>query len=313
MKKYKLIFMGTPEFAVPSLQKLIADPLFEILAVVTQPDKKSGRKQILTSSPIKKLAQQFNLKVLTPKSFKKEKIWEKRLKELHPDLIVVAAYGKILPQDILDIPKFGAINVHASLLPKLRGPAPIPAAILGNFKETGITIMKMDAGMDTGDILTQEKIEIASKETGKTLHDKLSRLGANLLVKTLPLYLEKKIKSHKQDDAKATYCKMIKKENGKINWSKSAEEIERMIRAYHPWPGTYTFWGNKRLRILAATPFHATGEKKNGEVWSDGKKIIVACGYDHLILDQVQLEGKKVVSGREFLSGFPKILGTILR
>ena len=244
-KKIRLIFMGTPEFAVPGLTRLIESPNFEIVGVFTQPDKPVGRKQILTPPPIKKLATAHNIKIFQPEKIKTE---VETIKNLAPDLIVVIAYGKIISQAILDIPTFGCLNVHASLLPKYRGAACLNAPILNGDKETGITIMKMEAGLDTGPILRQKKIKLSGTETLEIVHDKLSTLGAELLVPTINDYLAGKITPQIQDDTQSSYIKTLNKEDGKIDWTKSALEIERMIRAYNPWPGTHTASDGKLLK-----------------------------------------------------------------
>ncbi|MCX6743639.1 MAG: methionyl-tRNA formyltransferase, partial [Candidatus Parcubacteria bacterium] len=250
-KEIKVIFMGTPEFSAPILNALIEK--YKVIAVVTQPDKKVGRKQIVTPSPIKKIAVANKIEVLQPAFLKDNVEFIRRVKELNPDVIIIAAYGLILPKEILDIPQCGVLNVHASLLPKYRGASPIQAAILNGDKETGVTIMLVNERMDEGDILTQKTITINNNDNFEALYNKLSELGANLLLKTLPGYLSGQIKPKPQEDSEATYCQLITKDMGKIDWHKSALEIDRQIRAFTPWPGTYTTWQGKNLKILSAS------------------------------------------------------------
>jgi len=250
MKFLKIIFFGTPDFAIPTLKKLAAN--FSIEAIITQPDKPIGRKKIITAPPIKKYALKRDFLILQPEKLNQDFI--SRLKELKPDLGIVVAYGKILSKKILNIPKFGCLNIHASLLPKYRGAAPIQAALLHGDKKTGITIMQMDVGLDTGDIVSQKKIKIKKEDNFQTLHDKLAELGAELLIKTIPNYIAGKIKPKKQDESKASYFPTISKNQGEINWQNSAEKIFNQIRAFTPWPGAFTFFKNKKLDIIIANP-----------------------------------------------------------
>ncbi len=313
-KDTKMIFMGTPEFAVPILNALIKS--YNVIAVVTQPDKKAGRKQILTQSPIKKIALKNKIQVLQPEKIKGNIEFIQQIKNLKPDLIIVAAYGFILPNELLEMPKFGVLNVHASLLPKYRGASPIQATILNGDKKTGVTIMLVNEKMDEGDILNQNEMEIADNESFSTLHDKLSILGTHLLIDTLPKYLNSEIKPQKQDNSKTTYCQLITKEDGKINWHKSAEEIERQVRALNPWPGTFTLWNNKKIKILQAL---ADGSTKltmtasAGEVIKLDSGLAVQCGRDALQIKELQLEGKKPMTDKEFLNGYKEIIGSNLK
>lgn len=301
MKKIKTILIGTSEFAVRIYDRIYEK--FNIVAAITTPDKPVGRKQELTPSPVKVWAEKNKLPVLQLE----------KIKELKPDLIILAAYGQIIPKEILDIPKYGALNIHPSLLPKYRGASPIQATILNGDEETGVTIMLMDKKMDHGQIISNFQFSIFNKPAYEELSNKLADLGAELLIKTLPDYINGKIKAKPQDHSKATFCKIIKKQDGKIDWNKSAEEIERQIRAYHQWPGAYTFWNNKQLKILEAeTIFRQTQDKKIGEVFlADNKELIVQTGSGILILKQVQLEGKRLMAAKDFLNGHPKIIGTI--
>jgi len=315
LKQAKIVFMGTPDFGASVLNSLIKKS--NVIAVVTQPDKKVGRDQILTASPIKKLALQQNIEVLQPERIKGNAEFVKRLKDLQADLIVVVAYGLILPKEVIELPKFGVVNVHASLLPKYRGASPIQAAILNGDKKTGVTIMLIDEQLDHGPILSQKDLKISKTETFETLHDKLAVLGANLLIKTLPDYLDGRVKSQEQDHSLATFCKRITKIEGKIDWSKSGQEIERMVRAFYPWPGAWTTWNNKNLKILAASAdtFDRLSMTASavGEVLEVKGGIAVACGKDALEILELQLEGKKPMVAKEFLNGYPEIVGSILK
>jgi methionyl-tRNA formyltransferase len=289
--KLKIIFMGTPDFAIPILEAITHCSLFTVCCVITTPDKPVGRQQKITPPPVKKLALKYKIPVLQP-----EKISQARdqITDYQPDLIVVAAYGQILPKEILNIPKYGCINVHASLLPKYRGSSPIQFAILNDEKTTGVTIMIMDEKMDHGPILAQEKIAIQPNETAQTLHDKLARLGADLLIKTIPQYIQGEIKPQPQDESKATYTKILTRQDGQIDWQKSAQEIERQIRALTPWPGTWTIFNGKRLKILKA------------KVVNKKDEMAIQTGKGYLLLEMVQPEGKKPMKWEEFLRGIRK-------
>ncbi|MFA5188342.1 MAG: methionyl-tRNA formyltransferase [Patescibacteria group bacterium] len=310
LKKIKVIFMGTPEFSAPILNVLIEN--YNVMAVVTQPDKKVGRKQILTASPIKQIALANQIDVLQPDKIKGNTGFIQKVKALEPDLIIIAAYGLILPKEILDMPKYKVINVHASLLPKYRGASPIQAAILNGDKETGVTIMLVNEKMDEGDILTQEKVKIMPEETSESLHAKLSVLGTKLLMETLPKWLDKEIRPQKQDDSQATYCKLISKEDGQINWQKSALEIERQVRALNPWPGTWANWNSKKLKILKSKIYEVDKAGEVGEVFKLNNGLGVYCGQNALEILELQLEGKKPMTAKEFLNGYPGIIGATL-
>lgn len=306
--------MGTPDFGVPVLDAIINN--YKLLAVVTQPDKSVGRNQIITPSPIKKFALAKEYQVLQPISLKGNIEFIQQIKDLKPDLIIVVAYGFLLPQEILDIPKYGVINIHASLLPKYRGASPIQSAILNGDKETGVSIMLIDAQMDHGPLLGQRTIKITANDNFKSLHDKLAKLGADLLLEIVPKYYSEQIKPVTQDEAKATYCQLIKKEDGKIDWSKSAEEIERQVRAFTPWPGAWTIWDKKSLKILKAVVNASTRLSMTtgsiGEVFKVNSGLAIACGQGALEILELQLEGKKPMSAKEFLNGYPGIVGAIL-
>ena len=304
-EKISIVFMGTADFAVPSLKALAQSELFNVLAVVTQPDRLAGRKKILTPPPIKSAALELGLNVLQP-----EKVSEIKsdLTDFKAVVFVVVAYGQILPQEILDIPEKGVINVHGSLLPKYRGASPIQEALLSREKETGVTIMMMDENMDHGDILKTDTIEISKDDTSETLSNKLSVLGANVLIDTLPKLVSGEIIPQVQDHEQATYTKKITKESGKIDWSKSAGEIEAMIRAYTPWPHAYTYWNNTRLIIHKGYASSKVTKELPGQVLSDEKNLIkIACGDGRiLVIEKIQREGKSVLTATEFFNGSPQ-------
>ncbi len=321
-KKYNLIFAGTPEFSVPTLEALINDERFYISAAITAPDARVGRKQIVTFPPVKTAAQKHNIPVLQPATLKTESrnAAIRKIQKVNPDVIIVIAYGQIIPKSILDIPKFGCLNLHASLLPKYRGASPIQAAIASGDKFTGVTLMKMDETVDTGLIIAQEKISIAKDETGETLHNKLAKLSAETLIRHLPEYLAGKLKPKPQDDSQATYAPKLARESGKIDWRKPAEKIERMVRAFTPWPGAHTVWNNKTLKIISVSQkiFNpalgdANPRRLPGAVFLHNNQLAVQCGRGALIIKQLQLEGKKIMSGKEFLAGHKEIINQILK
>lgn len=293
--------MGTPDFAIPALQALIKDPRFEVAGVITQPDSPVGRHAVITPPPVKVIAEKNRIPVFQPK--KLEPTYYPPL-TTHYDAFVVVAYGKILPPWFLDLPKHGAINVHASLLPRWRGASPIQSAIAAGDGQTGVTIMKIDAQLDHGPILAAQEETILENDTAESLHDRLAMLGAKLLPDTLADYLSGKIKPREQDHARATTCRTLTREQGKIDWTKPAEEIERLVRAYHPWPGAWTEYKGKRLKILQTKISSATTERQPGEFFSAPHKLLAACGNrTALEIIAVQPEAKKILSGKEFALG----------
>lgn len=304
-KRISTIFMGTSDFAVPILESILSIDYIDLKKIITQPDKKVGRKKILTSTPVKIYSNKIGVEILQPKKIKSIDFIEK-IKNIKPDLIIVVAYGQIVPSEIIKIPKYGCINIHASLLPKYRGASPIQTAILNGETETGITIMKIDSGLDTGDIISQEKIEIKKDDTSKTLHDKLSILGAKLLVKTLPDYLAGNIKLAPQDDSKASETKILNRKKGEIDFKKkTAREIERQLNAFTPWPGIYTLFQNKKLKILELKGEDVINPLiPIGKLYEYKKNLIINCKDGSLILEKVQPEGKKEISGKEFINGY---------
>ena len=306
----RLVFMGTPEFAVPVLEALVGQ--YQIAAVVTQPDRAAGRGRGVKPSPVKETALAYDLPLLQPPSLRRpEAIAE--LEELAPDVIVVAAFGQILPPDVLTVPPHGCLNVHASLLPRYRGAAPIAAAILAGEEQTGVTLMLMDEGMDTGPILVQARCQIEPQDTTGSLSVKLARLGAELLVETLPRWLDGQIAPQPQDDSLATYCQMITKKDGLLDWSLPATDLWLRVRAYHPWPGTYTYWQGKPLKVLRARPVTiSSSSEKPGQVISVDDGVAVVTGTEALLLEEIHLAGKKVLTAQEFVRGQRDFIGSVL-
>ena len=297
----KIVFMGTPDFAVDSL--LSISKIHNIVGVFTQPDKLVGRKQILTAPPVKAKATELGIPVYQPTTLKDGEALSV-LKELNPDAIVVVAYGKFLPTEILNLPKYGCINVHGSLLPKLRGASPIQWSIVTGESETGVTTMFMAEGMDTGDMLEKIVVPIEYDDNFRTLHDKLAAAGAALIVSTLEKLEDGSAVRTPQDDAAATYAPIIKKEMGQIDFCKTATEIRNLIRAFDPWPSAYTFLDGKRFKVISATAIDMKHNKKCGTLLNTVEGICVATGDNTaLILDMVQLEGSKAMSGSDFLRG----------
>ncbi len=304
--------MGTPEFAVPALRGLIQSG-YDVVRVYTPPDEPSGRGQKVSPAPVKKVAQGFGLNVHQPASLKSSEEVE-RLKELRPLVIVVAAYAQILPQAVLDVPSHGCLNIHPSLLPRHRGPSPVTAAILAGEEATGVSIMLMDKGMDTGPVLAQGRIPVLEWDTTGSLTAKLADLGAQLLTDTLPLWLEGKIEPQPQNNEKATYSTIIKKDDGRIDWADPAVELWRRVRAFQPWPGCYTTWGGRLLKIVETAPLPGRGEiGRVLEIPGPGSVTVgVQAGDGILGLVSVQLEGKRVMSGNEFSRGQRGFIGSVL-
>ncbi len=306
----RLVCMGTAAFAVPALERLIGE--YAVAGVVTQPDKRAGRGRRMVISPVKKIALVHSLLVLQPKTFRSAEAVQ-RLKELEPELIVVAAYGLILPPSVLAIPPYGCLNLHASLLPKYRGAAPVAAAILAGEEETGVSIILMDEGMDTGPLLAQRKVKILPEDTGESLTERLSFVGAELLVETLPGWLRGELSPQPQDDGQASYAPPLKKADGVIDWSLSAIEIWRRVRAYYPWPSAYTLWWGKFFKILRAKPLLGwLGGEEPGRVLSLADGPAVVTGQGALLLDEVQLEGRKTMRARDFARGQRDFIGSRL-
>lgn len=290
MNQPKIIFIGTSQFAVPILEKLFSRN-YQIIAIITAPDRPAGRRQELTPPPIKEAALNYNLPILQPERI--EQI-QNKISEMSPDLIVLAAYGRIIPKGVLNIPRLGCLNFHPSLLPKYRGPSPIQTAILNDDKITGVTIILMDEKIDHGPIIAQKELSINPRETSRSLEEKLSHSAANLLIEILPQYLEGKIKPEAQDESKASYTKIINREDGKINWQESAQTIDRKIRAFYPWPGAWTYFGQQRVKIIKA------------KAVDQAQPAALSTGKGFLFLEIVQPAGKKTMTGQEFFRGRQK-------
>lgn len=307
----RIVFMGTPDFAVPSLQALL-DGEDSVVGVLTQPDQPAGRGMTLRHSPVKVCSLEHQVPVFQPPKLRVPEVLE-QLKTWQPDLIVIAAYGKILPKTILDLPPHGCINVHASLLPKYRGAAPIQWAIADGETQTGITIMQVSQQMDAGDILLQKATTITESETGGSLHDKLALLGAEALGEALALFKQGKLMAQPQDEAQVTYAALIKKEDGRIDWSQDAISIERRIRAFHPWPSAFTTVQGKLLKIYAARLEQSTVSPAapGTVIESAPDQLLIATGSGALALKEVQLAGKKRLPIAEFLKGHPQAPGTV--
>jgi methionyl-tRNA formyltransferase len=300
----KVVFLGTSEFSCPSLEILLASS-HEILAVVTQPDRPKGRGQKRAFSPIKSLSLAKNLPVFQPERVQDPTFLEV-LKSLHPDLIVVVAYGQILTSSVLSIPPRGCVNVHASLLPKYRGAAPIARAILGGETRTGVTTMFMDRGMDTGPILLTEETEIGDSDTMGTLHDRLSGMGAHLLVRTFDGLEKGTITPRPQDPSQATYAPKIEKEEGRINWDTPAPQLFNLLRAFDPWPGAFTVWADRTLKLFLPKLVEGEAMEAPGTVAhaaANGLRIATSQGY--LLVRELQLENRPRMSVAEFLRGYP--------
>ncbi|MBI2924219.1 MAG: methionyl-tRNA formyltransferase [Verrucomicrobia bacterium] len=308
MADLRIIFFGTAELACASLAALVASVGGEVVAVVTQPDRPKGRDLKLTPSPVKALALELKLSVLQPERARDPQFIQ-TLAGLRPDLIVVAAYGQILPPALLDLPRHGCLNVHTSLLPKYRGAAPIQWAILNGDCETGVTIMKMDPGLDTGDILTQQTTPIVPEHNAQTLHDRLAKLGAELLVQTIPDYLAGKTLPRPQPAEGASYARKITKEDGRLDWNRPARALWNQVRAFTPWPGTFTFLPatteRPLLKIWQAEIVESASGQPGEILPAEKADLVVACGEQALRLLMLQREGGRRLSAAEFLSGHP--------
>ncbi|HLA43414.1 MAG TPA: methionyl-tRNA formyltransferase [Aggregatilineales bacterium] len=310
----RIVFMGSPDFAVPTLQALIGADDFEVVGVVTQPDRPAGRGGKIKEQPVKREAIHHRIEVYQPEKLRGEES-EARLRAWNPDFQVVAAYGQILRQSILDIPTHGSINVHASLLPRWRGAAPINAAIRAGDSESGITIMKMDAGLDTGPIILQESIHLHQHETAQSLHDKLAMMSGYLLLEALRGILKGELMPRPQDESLVTYAPQIKKEEGEINWTQSAVEIDRHVRAFMPAPSTFTHFNGKLLKIISGeVPAASGGNLAPGEAAAGTGKnpLVIGTGAGLYAPHVLQLEGKKRLDARDFLNGNTDIIGARL-
>jgi len=314
-----IVFFGSSTFALPILDEL-AKSQYRPSLVISEPNAPVGRKQILTPTPVKQLAEKLGIPVETPEKLKDEKFL-KHFADQKPDLAIVASYGKILPQVLLDIPARGFINIHPSLLPKYRGPSPIQATLLNGDAVTGVTILVVDEEVDHGGIVSSVEFRVSSEDTFLTLTEKLSKLGAKLLIETLPKYLSGEIKPVEQDHSKATFTKLITREDGHVDWNKSAEEIERMARAYEGWPGIYSLWQmangkllrTKILKVTILNPTVGCAENDIGRTFlTADKKLAINCKIGTLLLEELQLEGSKPQNFRDFLNGHPDFVGSRL-
>ncbi|MGN8886660.1 methionyl-tRNA formyltransferase [Blautia sp. HCP28S3_G10] len=310
----KIVYMGTPDFAVPPLAALVENG-YEVTAVITQPDKPKGRGKTLMPTPVKEEALKHEIPVYQPAKVRDPEFLE-TLQKLEPDMIIVAAFGQIIPKVILDMPKYGCINIHASLLPKYRGAAPIQQAVIDGEKESGVTIMKMGTGLDTGDMISQAVVKLREDETGGSLFDRLAETGAELLVRTIPSIENGTAVYTKQPEESPTpYAAMITKQMGLLDFSKSAVVLERLVRGMNPWPSAYTFLNNKTLKVWkCSVESGSCGKDVPGTITDvDKKGIHVACGEGTLILEEVQLEGKKRMETDAFLRGYHVTAGTVLK
>ncbi len=328
----RIIYMGTPQFAVPALEALVEGAAqgnvlpegYEIVTVITRPDKPSGRGREIVYSPVKQAALAHHLPVWQPGSFKKVEN-SSALAAYHADLYIVAAFGQILPQTVLDQPRYGTLNIHASLLPRYRGADPIAEAILQGDQETGVTIMLLDAGVDTGPILLERTLSIVDDETTGSLTPKLAELGAQAILEALPLWIDGKLTPQPQDALHATHTRMLTKEDGRIQWERPAAVLARQVRAYTPWPGSYTYWHGKLLKILAAHPLAVepdAGSARRDASLQPGlvsmrdetahQVLAIVTGSGLLVVTQLQLEGKRAMSAEEFLRGYAHIAGEVL-
>jgi len=308
----RIVFMGTDEFALPALDSLFSNE-HEIVAVYTQPDKPAGRGRGLLSPEMKKRAQAYGLPVYQPPSLKQQEEQE-RLADLCPEVLIVAAYGQILPRNILDIPPFGCLNIHPSLLPRHRGPSPVAATILAGDEYAGASLMLLDDGTDTGPVLTQQQVSISPQDTTGSLTARLAQTGAQLLMKNLPLWIEGVLTPEPQDNEKATYSRLFGKEDGKIDWNLPATELCRRVRAFQPWPGCFTTWQGKLLKILEAVPLEGDGEEPGWVIAINESQTCVGVQTEQGVLGllQIQLEGKRAMAAEEFVRGQRGFIGALL-
>ena len=310
-----VVFMGTPDFAVGTLEALI-NSKYEVSAVFTQPDKPKGRGKAVQMTPVKEIAMEHEIPVYQPVKIREEQ-WIEVLKDLAPDVIVVVAFGQIIPKAILELPKYGCINVHASLLPAYRGAAPIQWAVINGDEKSGVTTMRMDTGLDTGDMILKEEVTLDKKETGGSLFDKLSEVGARLLIRTLEVLEDGTVQFEKQPEESTTeYAEMLTKKSGNIDWNKSAAEIECLIRGMNPWPSAYTAWRGQTLKIWAASVY---SKKEIDEMAVPGtvvgvtkQALLVQTGDGVLALEELQPEGKKRMPVDAFLRGYPMEAGEMI-
>ncbi len=309
-KPFRLIFMGTPDFAVPTLESLIQGP-DEIIAIVTQPDRPKGRGRKLVAPPVKVLAQKYGIDLYQPTGIKSSEFLT-TLKSYDPDLIVVAAYGRILPETIIELPRHGCINVHGSLLPRHRGAAPIQWSIIKGDPEVGVTIMQMDKGMDTGDILMKAAIVPDPEETSGTLFPKIARLGSQTLMDTLDMLAQGGMAMINQDDSEATSAPMLRKDDGLIDWSRPAHEIHCLIRGLDPWPTAFSFLKGRKFQFFSPEVVHQSSTRQPGTLLrADREGLLIAAGGTCLLIKDIKMEGKRRMAVADFLNGLPLELGIV--
>ncbi len=311
--KIRVVFMGTPDVALPVLDAL-SNEGYQIIGVYTRRDRRAGRGRRMAESPVKTLALERGIPVFQPTSLLSDEAARAKLIELNPDVIVVAAYGLFLPSEILELPPLGCLNIHPSLLPRHRGPSPVTTAILEGDAETGVSLMKLDEGMDSGPILAQRPSPIGEDENTESLTSQLFEMGAQLLIKILPDWADDKINAVPQDDSRVTITRLLERADGEIDWSHPASEIARKVRAFHPWPGTFTTWNKKVLKVIEAQSSSAsTSDYVPGSViQTDDRRPEVVTGNGALTLQTIQLEGRKAVAASEFILGYQDFVGSRL-
>lgn len=307
-----IVYMGTPEFAVPPLRSM-AESGYRISLVVTQPDKARDRGKKVRPTPVKEAALEYGIEVAQPEKINNNEEFLERMREIAPDLIVVAAYGKILPKALLEIPRLGCVNIHASLLPRFRGAAPIQRSIIEGDEKTGVTLMYMEEGLDTGDMIAKSATEIGKKDADE-LHDELARMGADLLIEYLPKIASGDISPEKQDDALSCYAPMLTKEEGNADFTGSAEQLERLVRGMGSWPGVTAQYGDVRMKIKGADVLRQDTEAAPGTILAADKNgVQVACGTGILLITKLQMPGKRAMSAADYLKGNQIEIGTVLR
>jgi len=309
MGSMRSVFMGSPAFALPSLETLTR--LTQVAGVVTQPDRPAGRGRTLVPPPVKVQAQTLDIPVIQPETLRSPEAMA-QLRSWHPDIIVVAAFGQLLRPEVLSLPEFGCVNLHASLLPRHRGAAPIPAAILAGDAETGVTLMKMDPGLDTGPVLAQKRVPVRPEDTAESLTLTLSLMAGATLSEYLPVYIRGELSAQPQDNSRATYARQLTKEEGKLDFHQTAETLHRRVRAFHPWPGTYVLWKGQPLKILEIQPQPFQGELPPGTTLEHSRFPAVRTGDGLVILRKVQPAGRRILPGDEFLRGAKDFPGQVL-
>ena len=307
------VFMGTPEIALPVLEALTTGG-YRVVGVYTRLDRRTGRGQKLTASPIKTLALERGIPLFQPASLRRSEAERTELKALKPDVIVVAAYGLFLPPDVLDLPPLGCLNIHPSLLPRHRGPSPLATAILDGDDETGVSLMRLDEGMDSGPIIAQRTTPISELESTEELTGRLFQMGAELLIDTLPKWASGHLRSQPQDDSQATVTSLLERADGEIEWSRASDEIARKVRAFQPWPETFTEWNGKILKIIEAqsSGVPTSGASPGDVIRTDDSRLSIATGDGSLIVDKLQLEGRRAVTASEFIHGYRDFIGSNL-